>query len=97
MNLWEVFVDKLDDLRKEGPLTLSVRTLNPGPYKYSYKRVSANVSADLERYPDRLQVRFGRGQLSDKRFSIELLEELEIVPEQYAWGEADIEFLARSM
>ncbi|MBM4422259.1 MAG: phenylphosphate carboxylase subunit gamma [Chloroflexi bacterium] len=97
MNLWEVYVNSLADLPQDVELTLSIRTLNEGKYKYTYSRVAAKVSPDLDRYPDRLQVRFGRGQLSDKKFSIEILGEKQIVPEKYAWGEADIEFLARSM
>lgn len=83
MNLWEVYVNDLSELPEEKELALSIRTLNPGIYKYTYKRVKAQVSAAPDRYADRLQVRFGRGQLSDKQFSIKILEEVKFIPDKY--------------
>ena len=77
MNLWEVFVSDLDELAEGENLKLTIRTLNDGIHKYTYKRVNAEVSTNLEQYPDRLQVRFGRGQLADKQFSINVLGEIE--------------------
>ncbi len=76
MSTWEVFVGSLDELAEGRDVTLSLRTLEPGPRKYTYRRVRARVSADPDRYGDRLQVRFGRGQLHDRSFSVEILEEL---------------------
>ena len=77
MNRWEVFVDELDELSEGENLELTIRTLNDGLHKYTYKRVNAEVSGSLDQYPDRLQVRFGRGQLSDKEYSINVLGEIE--------------------
>lgn len=77
MNRWEVFVNDLDELSEGESLELTIRTLNDGLHKYTYKRVTAEVSSSLDQYPDRLQVRFGRGQLSDKQFSINVLGEIE--------------------
>jgi phenylphosphate carboxylase gamma subunit len=81
MSVWEVFVNDLAELREGEALELTIRNLDPGIYKYTYKRVRARVSASPEQYPERLQVRFGRGQLSDRVFSIQILEELPSVPE----------------
>ena len=83
MNKWEVFVDKLSELNSDEAIELTVRTLNDGKAKYTYKRVNAQVSSDADRYDDQLQVRFGRGQLSDKKFSIAILGEIERFPAKY--------------
>lgn len=83
MNQWEVFVSDVAELAENRELELSVRTLNPGRHKYTYQRVKAKVSDDLERFADRLQVRLGRGQLSDRRFSIEILETIQRMPAKY--------------
>jgi phenylphosphate carboxylase gamma subunit len=80
MNTWEVFVDNLDELPEGDSLELTIRTLNPGLHKYTYKRVTAEVSPSLDQYADRLQVRFGRGQLSDQQFSINVLAEINRFP-----------------
>lgn len=83
MNQWEVFVMDLAELAEGKELELSIRTLNEGIHKYTYKRVKARVSADMAQFADRLQVRFGRGQLSDKRFSIQVIEEVPRIPARY--------------
>ncbi len=83
MNQWEVFVTDLSELPEGKELELSIRTLNPGRQKYTYQRVRATVSEDLARFGDRLQVRLGRGQLSERRFSIEVLETVQRMPAKY--------------
>lgn len=83
MNQWEVFVSDLSELTDTEENELTIRTLNPGREKYTYIRAKVKVSPDLDRHPDRLQVRFGRGQLADERFSIEVLEEVPRLPEKY--------------
>ncbi len=83
MNKWETFVMELDELPEGQQLELTIRTLNDGFDKYTYKRVKAEVSADTERYGDSLQVRFGRGQLAKERFSINVLDEIQRFPDKY--------------
>lgn len=83
MSQWEVFVNDLSELPEDQDLALSVRTLNPGIYKYTYKRVLARVSAQADRYEDRLQVRFGRGQLANQVFSIKVLDDVKFIPDKY--------------
>ncbi|HRP97851.1 MAG TPA: phenylphosphate carboxylase subunit gamma [Rhodocyclaceae bacterium] len=83
MNQWEVFVSDPSELVEGKVLELSIRTLNPGHQKYTYRRVKAEVSSDLQKFEDGLQVRLGRGQLSDRRFSIQVLETVERMPAKY--------------
>jgi phenylphosphate carboxylase gamma subunit len=83
MNQWEVFVNDVKELAEDADLELTIRTLNPGIHKYTYRRASCRVSADPARYPDRLQVRLGRGQLSERRFSIQVLAEVQRMPAKY--------------
>lgn len=83
MNQWEVFVMDMSELAEGKDLELTIRTLNPGIHKYTYRRVKCKVSRDLKQFEDQLQVRLGRGQLSDKRFSIKVIEEVQRIPEKY--------------
>lgn len=83
MNQWEVFVSDPSELVEGKVLELSIRTLNPGREKYTYRRVKAEVSSDLQKFEDGLQVRLGRGQLSERRFSIQVLETVERMPAKY--------------
>lgn len=83
MNQWEVFVMDPAELPEGKQLELSVRTLNPGLKKYTYQRVKAEVSPALDKFPDQLQVRLGRGQLSPQRFSIRIIETVQRMPAKY--------------
>lgn len=83
MNQWEVFVNSEKELAEDTDIELTIRTLNPGIHKYTYKRVRAQVSADLKKHADQLQVRLGRGQLSKSRFSIKVLGEVQRMPAKY--------------
>ncbi len=83
MNQWEVFVSSEKELVEDTDLELTIRTLNPGVHKYTYKRVRCQVSGDLKKHADQLQVRLGRGQLSASRFSIKVLGEIQRMPEKY--------------
>jgi len=82
-NQWEVFVMDIGELAEGQPLELTIRTLNPGIHKYTYQRVKAEVSSGLDTFPDRLQVRLGRGQLSDRKFSIRVIEQVQRMPARY--------------
>lgn len=83
MNQWEVFVMDVAELAEGTDLELTIRTLNPGVQKYTYKRVRAQVSSALDQFGDQLQVRLGRGQLSKARFSIKVIEEIQRCPAKY--------------
>jgi phenylphosphate carboxylase gamma subunit len=84
MNQWEVFVMDMAELAEGKDIEISIRTLNPGVQKYTYKHVRAQVSSSLDKFPDKLQVRMGRGQLSAAKFSIKVIEEIRRLPPQYS-------------
>lgn len=84
MNQWEVFVMDMAELAEGKDIEISIRTLNPGMHKYTYKHVRAQVSSALDKFPDQLQVRMGRGQLSAAKFSIQVIEEIRRLPAKYA-------------
>ncbi|MBK9953942.1 MAG: phenylphosphate carboxylase subunit gamma [Rhodocyclaceae bacterium] len=83
MNQWEVFVNDVKELAEDTDLELTIRTLNPGLHKFTYKRVKCQVSTNLKKHVDQLQVRLGRGQLSNNRFSIQVLDEVRRMPAKY--------------
>ncbi len=83
MNQWEVFVMDMSELAEGKDIELSIRTLNPGKQKFTYKRVKAQVSTTLDKFADQLQVRLGRGQLSPARYSIKVIEEIQRMPAKY--------------
>jgi phenylphosphate carboxylase gamma subunit len=83
MNQWEVFVMDVAELAEGQDIELTIRTLNAGMHKYTYKRVKAQVSSDLKKFPDQLQVRLGRGQMSQSRFSIKVLGDVQRMPAKY--------------
>ena len=83
MNQWEVFVMDMGELAEGKDIEISIRTLNPGVQKYTYKHVRAQVSSSLDKFPDQLQVRMGRGQLSPAKFSIKVIEEIQRCPAKY--------------
>ena len=83
MNQWEVFVMDVAELAEGQDIELTIRTLNAGLHKYTYKRVKAQVSSDLKKFPDQLQVRLGRGEMSKSKFSIKVLGEVQRMPAKY--------------
>ncbi|BBO22268.1 MAG: phenylphosphate carboxylase subunit gamma [Burkholderiales bacterium] len=83
MNQWEVYVNDVKELAEDAEIELTIRTLNPGIHKFTYKRVRAQLSSDLKKHADQLQVRLGRGQLSPSRFSIKVLGEIQRMPAKY--------------
>ena len=83
MNQWEVYVNDVKELAEDAEIELTIRTLNPGLHKFTYKRVKCQVSTNLKKHVDQLQVRLGRGQLSNNRFSIQVLDEVQRMPAKY--------------
>lgn len=83
MSQWEVFVSDLSELPEGRDLELTIRTLDPGIHKYTYKRAKVRLSKAMDALPDQLQVRFGRGQLAAQRYSIQVLEEVQRLPAKY--------------
>jgi len=63
-------------------MELVVRDLTPADRRYKYRSayVTALVSKSESKYPDRLWIRLGRGQLQEKPWSIKILKELNKLP-----------------
>jgi len=67
---------------EEKETELIVRDLTPADRRYKYRSafVTALVSRSESKYPDRLWIRLGRGQLQQKPWSIKILKELSKFP-----------------
>ena len=67
---------------EEKETELIVRNLTPADRRYKYRSafVTALVSRSESKYPDRLWIRLGRGQLQQKPWSIKILKELSKFP-----------------
>jgi hypothetical protein len=55
-----------------------LRDLTPSDRRYKYRSffASAMVSRDDSKYPDRLWVRLGRGQLQERPWSVKIVKEV---------------------
>jgi phenylphosphate carboxylase gamma subunit len=84
MNQWEVFVMDMGELPRARISRSASAPSTPGMHKYTYKHVRAQVSSTRDKFPDQLQVRMGRGQLSPAKFSIKVIEEIRRLPPQYS-------------
>ena len=67
---------------EEQEMELIVRDLAPTDRRYKYRSayVTALVSKSESKYPDRLWIRLGKGQLQENPWSIKILKELNKVP-----------------
>ena len=84
MGEYETFVTKdLSDLKENDGMEINVRSLEPGRYKYEAKIVKAKVSSNRDEYPDRLWIRFQKGDRHPDPWSINILEEVNKIPKQF--------------
>lgn len=58
-----------------------IRDLTPGKQKYNSMYAKVRISKDEKKYPNRLRVRLGRGQLVDKVCSVDVVEVVNVIPE----------------
>lgn len=67
-----------EDLETE----LIVRELTPKDRRYKYRSFYASVllSKSETKYPDRLWIRLGRGQLQEKPWSVKIIKEIDKFP-----------------
>lgn len=80
---YDIFVNNLDELKEEEEMELQVRDLTPGIHKYGYKWVKARVSSNPDTYPQKLLIRFGRGQAYENPYSIQVSGEVNKFPAKY--------------
>jgi hypothetical protein len=59
-------------------MEIILRDLTPSDRRYKYRSffASAMVSRDESKYPDKLWVRLGRGQLQEKLWSVRIVKEV---------------------
>ncbi len=59
-------------------MEMILRDLTPPDRRYKYRSffASAVVSRDESKYPDKLWVRLGRGQLQEKPWSVKIVKEI---------------------
>lgn len=67
---------------EEQETELILRELTPKDRRYKYRSFYARalVSRSETKYPDRLWIRLGRGQLEEKPWSLKILKELNKFP-----------------
>ena len=69
---------ELSEVPEDQEMEMIVRDLTPADRRYKYRSsyVLAMVSKSESKYPDRLWVRLGRGQLEEKPWSIKIIKEV---------------------
>ena len=84
MGAYETFVLKdLSDLKENEGIELNILSLEPDRYKYEARIVRAKVSSNPEEHPDKLWIRFQKGQRHPDPWSIKILEEVNKIPKEF--------------
>ena len=84
MGEYDAFVSSdVTELKEGEELEINIRSLEPGRYKYEAKIVKAIVSSDEGKYPDRLWLRYPKGQVHPHPWSIKIIEEVNVIPEEF--------------
>lgn len=80
-NDYDTFVSSLEDLTKGREISLSIRDLTPGKYKYRWLYVKAIISSPVDKLPDssKLWVRYkNTGFRHPDPFAIKIIEIIEV-------------------
>ena len=69
---------ELSEVLEDQEMEMIIRDLTPTDRRYKYRSsyVLAMVSKSESKYPDRLWMRLGRGQLQEKPWSIKIIKEV---------------------
>ncbi len=69
---------ELSQVPEDQEMELIVRDLTPEDRRYKYRSfyAMAIISKSETKYPDRLWIRLGRGQLQEKPWSIKIIKEI---------------------
>jgi hypothetical protein len=79
---WDTIILKeFKDLREDEEDVTIIRELTPGRNKYRSTYARIKVSKNPDKYPERLWVRLGKGQLVDTPCSVQIMEFLSVIPE----------------
>ncbi len=81
MATWDTFIEKdFADMEEDVEKVVVIRDLTPGKRKYRSTYAKVKVSKDPKKYPEKLRVRLGRGQLVESPCSMEILEFVNVIP-----------------
>ena len=69
------------EMKEDVELTGVIRDLAPGKTKYRSTYARFIVSKSVDKYPDKLRVRLGRGQLVPTVCSIKVIETFSVIPQ----------------
>jgi len=75
---------ELSQVPEDQEIELIVRDLTPEDRRYKYRSfyAIAMISKSESKYPDRLWIRLGRGQLQEKPWSVKIIEALNKIPKE---------------
>ena len=78
---WDTYINvDFKDMPEEPEGVIVISDLTPGKYKYRSTYAKINVSKDPEKYPEKVWIRLGRGQLVPTPCSMKILEFLSVIP-----------------
>jgi len=78
---WDTYINvDFKDMPAEQERVAIIRDLTPGKYKYRSTHAKVKISKDATKYPDKLRIRLGRGQLVQTPCSIEVIEFVDVIP-----------------
>ncbi|MGD0486629.1 MAG: phenylphosphate carboxylase subunit gamma [Syntrophorhabdales bacterium] len=81
MATWDTFIEKdFADMEEDVEKVVVIRDLTPGKRKYRSTYARVKFSKNPEKYPEKLRVRLGRGQLVESPCSMEILEFVNVIP-----------------
>ena len=82
MATWDTFIEgDFKDMPEDVERLAVIRDLTPGRRKYRSTYARVKFSKNPGKYPEKLIVRLGRGQLVDSPCSMEVLEFVNVIPE----------------
>ncbi|HZK49588.1 MAG TPA: phenylphosphate carboxylase subunit gamma [Thermoleophilia bacterium] len=77
------FMGEPSDVLQDEVTEIVIRDLTPGRHKYRCAYAEVRLSSDADKYPHRLWPRLGRGQWVGEAWSVEVVREVNKIPE--AW------------
>jgi hypothetical protein len=79
---WDTYINvNFKDMPQEMEQVTVIRDLTPGKYKYRSTHAKIIVSKDPGKYPEKVWIRLGRGQLVPTPCSMKILELVNVIPE----------------
>jgi len=81
MATWDTFISvDFKNMPEDEEHVTVIRDLTPGKAKYRSTYARVKISKNAAKYPEKLQVRLGRGQLVETPCSMEILEFVSVIP-----------------